>query len=528
MDSDSTMETHTLDALSAQKFRSLVEAIADIAIYMLDPDGYIISWNAGAERFKGHAREEVLGKHFGMFYTEDDRAAGMPDRTLSIARNEGRFEGEGWRLRKDGQRFWAHVIMDCITDEEGTVIGYAKITRDVTSQRIASEQLEQARRELSQAQKLEAIGQLTGGVAHDFNNLLMVMQSTLDMIRLKSADPDQVVNLVGLAQAAVKRGATLTQRMLAFARKQELHTEVIDVYDLVNGMGDMLQWVLGQRIHLIMTLSKETDKVLIDANQLELALMNLTVNARDAMPMTGTVTFSARNVRVAQAHPTELPPGDYVCLSVVDDGTGMDADTLAKAADPFFTTKGVDRGTGLGLSMVHGLMEQSGGRMVIRSTQGAGTRIELWLPTASAQADAATSPAPARRPAPSPGAGSQRILVVDDNPLVRSTTSAALESMGHSTLEAASAEEALATIERDEAVDILLTDHVMAGMTGAQLTNLVKSRWPGMPIVLASAFADIHDNPPAGVVRLAKPYGRDDLVQAINAVLGKQARQARG
>lgn len=519
---------HSLEFLSAQEYRSLVEAIADFAIYMLDPDGHIISWNLGAERFKGYKADEVLGKHFRMFYTEEDREIGLPERAISIARAEGRFENEGWRSRKDRSRFWAHVIIDRITNDEGAVIGYAKITRDVTPKKEANEQLERAREALFQSQKLESIGKLTGGVAHDFNNLLMIIHSSLEMIEIKSAQPSEVVKLAGHAKAAVKRGSALTQRMLAFARKQELRMDVIDIRELVNSMTDLLQRSLGPRICLVANLPKELDKVSVDANQLELAVMNLAVNARDAMPDGGKLTFSAHGVAIDHTHSTGLEPGDYVCLTIADDGFGMDEDTRAKATEPFFTTKGVGKGTGLGLSMVHGLMEQSGGRMTIKSSTGVGTLVELWLPTAKVDRIGVSQSLTSSNARLSLANNSLCVLVVDDDPLVRATTGVVLESLGHKTIEVSSAAEALSVLEGANDVDLLLTDHAMPGMTGAELTNEANIRWPELPVVLASGYAEIQEDLSDGAIRLPKPYGRDDLIRAINEVLGKHAAHVHG
>ena len=518
-----TSKRHSLEFLSAQEYRALVEAIADFAIYMLDPGGRVISWNFGAERFKGYKTHEVLGKHFSMFYTEEDRAIELPQRALSIAHEDGRFEHEGWRLRKDGTRFWAHVIIDRITNDEGAVIGYAKITRDVTPQKEANEQLERAREALFQSQKLESIGKLTGGVAHDFNNLLMIIHSSLEMMEIKCDQPDQVIKLAGHAKVAVQRGSALTQRMLAFARKQELRLEIIDIKDLINGMTDMLQRSLGPRIRLTTNFPNELGKVSVDANQFELAVMNLAVNARDALPDGGNVTFSAHSVTIDRAHSTKLEPGNYVCLAISDDGIGMDEITMGKATEPFFTTKGVGKGTGLGLSMVHGLMEQSGGRMVIKSSKGIGTRVELWLPAAKVDRIGDLKAPTAGNASLSLANNSLCVLVVDDDSLVRATTGVVLESLGHRVIEMSSAEEAISVLEGVNDVDVLLTDHAMPGMTGAQLTSEVNIRWPELPVVLASGYAEIQEDLSDGAIRLTKPYGRDDLIRAINEVLNKSA-----
>jgi PAS domain S-box-containing protein len=366
---------------SEEQFRLLVQSVTDYAIFMLDRDGHVSSWNYGAERIKGYLPEEIVGQHFSVFYTQADREAGLPQTNLARAATEGRVESEGWRVRKDGSRFWAHVVIDRILDDQGVLVGFAKITRDVTEQRNAAMELDRAREALFQSQKTEAIGKLTGGVAHDFNNLLMVIQSCLDMVDLKLEQASPLHKLVQNAQSAVQRGAALTQRMLAFARKQELRMTRVDIVALVANMTELLRRSLGPQVQITTSFPASLNAVKTDANQLELALMNLVVNARDAMQEGGELTITARNVVIDDTHSTRLEPGAYVCLSVTDEGEGMDEETLEKATEPFFTTKGVGKGTGLGLSMVHGLAEQSGGRLVIKSRKGYGTRVEMWLPS---------------------------------------------------------------------------------------------------------------------------------------------------
>ncbi|MDO9246217.1 MAG: PAS domain S-box protein, partial [Phenylobacterium sp.] len=360
---------------SQEQFRILVQGVTDYAIYMLDPSGMVSNWNAGAERIKGYAPADVIGSHFSRFYTPEDRAAGAPGRALAIAAAEGRYEQEGWRVRKDGSRFFAHVIIDPIRDDGGELIGFAKITRDVTERRAAQQALDDAREALLQSQKLEAIGQLTGGVAHDFNNLLMAVLGSLELVRKRLPHDPRITPLIDNAMQGAQRGAALTQRMLAFARKQDLKLDPVDVPTLVRGMTGLLQRSLGPAMRIETHFPRGLSLVLTDPNQLENALLNLAVNARDAMPDGGAIRIEARPETLGEATEIGLPPGDYVRLTISDTGHGMDAAILARATEPFFTTKGVGKGTGLGLSMVHGLAEQSGGRMTVRSQVGEGTTV---------------------------------------------------------------------------------------------------------------------------------------------------------
>jgi PAS domain S-box-containing protein len=512
---------------SQEQFRLLVQGVTDYAIFMLDKSGHIASWNYGAERIKGYAPDEIIGKHFSAFYTQGDRDAGEPQKNLGLAASEGRVESEGWRVRKDGTRFWAHVVIDRILDDDGRLVGFAKITRDVTEQREAARELERARDALFQSQKTEAIGKLTGGVAHDFNNLLMVIQSCLDMMNLKLPEDSQLQKLVRNAQSAVQRGAALTQRMLSFARKQELRVAPVDIAALVANMTELLSRSLGPQININTLFPAALMPVKTDANQLELALMNLVVNARDAMPEGGNLSITARNVVIDASHSTRLAPGEYVCLSVSDEGEGMDEDTLARATEPFFTTKGIGKGTGLGLSMVHGLAEQSGGRLVIKSSRGFGTRVELWLPSVEAEsADALEHAASPESAAAMQASDRLRIVVVDDDPLVLSVTGAVLEDLGHQVTELTSAEEALQFLGSRRDVDLLITDHAMPGMTGAQLIGEVNIRWPALPVVLATGYAEIPTDLSDGATRLPKPYDRGDLMMAIGKAMHDRRVQA--
>ncbi len=507
---------------SEEQFRLLVQGVTDYAIYMLDPHGIVTSWNSGAQRIKGYSPDEVIGTHFSRFYREKDRERGQPAIALATAAAEGRFESEGWRVRKDGTEFWANVVVDPIRDASGEIIGFAKITRDVTEKREAQLALERAREALFQSQKLDAIGQLTGGVAHDFNNLLMVVLTSLELIRRRIPDDEMLRRLVNNAMQGARRGATLTQRMLAFARRQELKPVAVDVSALVLGMRDLLERSLGPTIHLVSEFPGELHPVLIDANQLELAILNLAVNARDAMPRGGTLTVSAKLETIVEPSGT-LAPGTYVCLAMADDGTGMDDQTLAHAAEPFFTTKGAGKGTGLGLPMAHGLAAQSGGRLLLTSCVGAGTTVELWLPTAQVAAGSARD---VRAPVEdAERAASMLIVAVDDDALVLEGTVSMLQDLGHKVLSVNSGQQALDLILNEPDASLLITDQMMPGMTGAELIERVASARPQMPAILATGFGEVPGDLNRMALRLTKPYDQKQLADAIRTALAAGAPQ---
>jgi signal transduction histidine kinase len=411
---------------------------------------------------------------------------------------------------------WAHVVIDPIRSPGGELIGFAKITRDITERRSAQEALEEARARAVQSQKMEAIGQLTGGIAHDFNNLLAVVLGNLEMARKQLPDDPKLHRLIANSMRAAERGATLTRRMLAFARRQQLHSEPVEVPQVIGGMSELLQRSIGPAVLIKTRFPIGLSRVMTDANQLELALLNLTVNARDAMPEGGVITISAREREIAGQDPTALAPGNYVGVCVSDTGVGMDERTLEQATEPFFTTKGVGKGTGLGLSMVHGFAQQSGGAFVLRSTKGQGTSAELWLPVADSTAG--TTPLEDRNEEPPSGKGALRILVVDDDSLVLMNTTALLEDLGHIVLEASSAEQALSQLRHSPDVDLVITDHIMPGMKGAQLVEAIKSDWPTLPVLLATGYAELQSDAALTVPLIAKPFTQRDLARAMAMV----------
>jgi PAS domain S-box-containing protein len=513
---DLTERQHAEAALRAseEQFRLLVQGVTDYAIYMLSPEGYVSSWNLGAQRIKGYAPEEIIGQHFSRFYTEEDRQTGLPQEALKIALRDGRFEREGSRVRKDGTQFFAHVVIDAIHNPDGSLLGFAKITRDITERTNSARALDKAREALIQSQKMEAIGHLTGGIAHDFNNLLMAIQGSLELLqrRLPGDDP-KVAQLIDNALQGSRRGAALTQRMLAFARRQELKLIPLDVRDVVQQMTNLLQSSLGPSVRVETHFPLELPKVIADANQLELALLNLAINGRDAMPKGGTITISATK----RADAPGLKAGNYVCVSVTDTGTGMDEATLKRAIEPFFTTKGVGKGTGLGLPMVHGMAEQSGGILHLKSSPGHGTSAELCLPIALGEAASAAQDPMAE------ALHTDRklaILTVDDDPLVALNTSALLEELGHTVYSAPSGLHALDILRREKKIDLVVTDQLMPDMTGSELASRIRQENAHMPIILATGYAELAPGEGEGLPRLTKPFSQRELAEVIARAIG--------
>jgi PAS domain S-box-containing protein len=513
--SDTFMSSLTEDG----RYRLLVEAVTDYAIYMLDSNGIVTSWNPGAQRVKGYEEAEILGEHFSRFYTEEDRQNGEPQRALETAIRDGRFEKEGWRVRKSGERFWANVVIDAIHDDAGQLIGFAKITRDITEKRDAQIALEMAHASLFQLQKMEAVGQLTGGIAHDFNNLLTAILGSLEIARKRVDEDASMTRLLDNAIGAAQRGAALTQRMLAFARRQELHLEAVDIPALVRGMTELLERSLGPSVMIETRFPLNLPWVSADSNQLEMALLNLAVNARDAMSEGGTIIVAARPETVAAGH-SKLGPGTYVRLSVIDNGEGMDEVTLSRVMEPFFTTKEIGKGTGLGLPMVLGVAEQSGGQFCLKSQIGRGTTAELWLPMAPKTPVVAEGEASGQAPSRQPR--SLSVLVVDDDALVLTNIAIMLEDLGHKVFEANSARQAISILRRETAINLVITDQAMPRMTGLQLIDEIKTNWPDLPVILATGFAELPPEIDPLLPRLAKPFLQYDLQQAVDDALSER------
>jgi len=621
-------------------FALLVGSVVDYAIYMLDTEGFITSWNAGAERIKGFTAEEVIGTHFSRFYTEADRARGAPETTLATARREGFCNAEGWRVRKDGSRFWASVVVDPVFDD-GKLVGFAKVTRDVTermeaeaalveseklargvidsaldafvqldedgrivqwnpraeslfgwsrpealgqelaglviaaedrerfggrlqpdppcSAQDAAGQLEMLDRngsrmpvelsvssltvnghrhvnifirdlsekilveaQLRQAQKMEAVGQLTGGLAHDFNNLLQGIIGSLDLIQLRveQGRTDEVARFVKGALDSAGRAAAMTHRLLAFSRRQPLDPRPVQANPLMSSMAELLHRTLGEKISLEFDLAEDLWTTLCDPNQLEAAVLNLSINARDAMPEGGRLRVRSRNVGAGQGEWREMHGQEFICIEVSDDGSGMDADVIEHAFEPFFTTKGPGKGTGLGLSMVYGFARQSNGYCGISSEPGQGATVRLYLPRHLGEAP---TPAASRTGAsmPLPGSG-QLALVVEDEHLVRHVVVEVLHQLGYQTLEAVDGETGLAALESNAAISLLISDIGLPGSNGRVLADAARQLRPDLKVLLMTGYAADHTAPEgfaAGMELITKPFSVQTLSTRLRQIL---------
>ena len=634
---------------SERNFALLVGSVTDYAIYMLDPHGNVSNWNAGAERIKGYRAEDVIGRDFSRFYTPEDRAAGVPQKALTIARHEGRYEAEGWRVRKDGSRFWANVIIDPIVDD-GRLLGFAKITRDITQRRnaeialVESErrargvidtaldgfvQLDQAgkvlewnpraqtmfgwsrgeaigqpldelimapaqreryrelvfnrahpngkreqceihavRRDgstitvelsvsalrlnegellnifirdltekilldakLRQAQKMDAVGQLTGGIAHDFNNLLQGIIGSLDLIQLRveqrqTADLDHFIDG---AVASAKRAAAMIHRLLAFSRRQPLDPRPVKANPLIASMADLLRRTMGEQIAVEFTLAPELWTTLCDPNQLESALLNLSINARDAMPDGGRLTIRSNNACLDNAHMTmstahSAAEGQYICIEVADTGTGMAADVVERAFDPFYTTKPTGQGTGLGLSMVYGFARQSNGYCEILSEPGNGTRVRLCLPRHADEAVVAPAEeAPPRETANLVGAG-EAVLVVEDDPVVRAVVVDVLHQLGYHALEAADGATGLDILQSGVPIDLLVSDIGLPELNGREMADAARMSRPHLKVLFMTGYAANAAAPRGflapGMELITKPFDTHALGMRIRDMIG--------
>jgi PAS domain S-box-containing protein len=513
---------------SDRRFRILVNGVTDYAIYMLDPDGQITNWNAGAERIKGYGADEIVGRHFSTFYTERDREAGMPALTLDTATRTGKFEAEGWRVRKDGTEFWASVVVDAIHDEEGQLIGFAKITRDLTEKRFVDEQLRQS-------QKMEAVGHLTGGIAHDFNNLLTIITGNMD-IAARALEKDNGIGraqkAIGNAMKGAERAGALTQRLLAFARRQPLSPKPLDLDKVVSGMSELLNRSLGELVKLEIVTSPGLWPVEADPNQMENALINLAVNARDAMPTGGTLTIETANAYLDTAYSAghaEVPPGNYVVVAVSDTGEGMPKEHLARVFEPFFTTKEIGRGTGLGLSQVYGFVKQSGGHVNVYSEEGRGTTVKMYLPRFAG--DLTANDETELGGLEGRSVAGETILVVEDDDEVRAFSAEVLRELGYNVLEAGDGAAALRVLEQQKTdVDLLFTDVVMPGMSGRELSDEARKLRPALKVLFTSGYtrnAIVHGGRlDPGVELLPKPFTSRLLAERVRELLdaGKSRR----
>ena len=499
---------------SEQRFRLLVQGVRDYAIYMLDQDGKVSNWNAGAQAIKGYSEDEIVGQHFSRFYTEEDRARGEPARALATALSEGKYEREAQRVRKDGTLFWASVVIDPIYNERGEHVGFAKITRDVTERRRAQEELEEARSAAAQAKKLQALGELTGGIAHDFNNLLTVIAGSTDIL-LKRPDlpEDRRRRYLEAISETTQRATTLTSHLLAFGRRQPIRAEVIDLHVRLDALAEVLARTIGSRITVSLDLKAEGARVEVDPAELETAIINAAFNARDAMPEGGALTIGT----------LELDEGEHgaVAITITDTGTGMPKDVLERAFEPFFTTKAVGKGTGLGLSQIHGFAAQAGGRAEVDSAEDRGTTVRIILPRSAKKLAAAAD----ERDAAALPTG-LHVLLVEDNDQVRAFAADLLGELQCKVVSAKDGQEALAVLER-ERVDAVFSDVVMPGISGVELARRLRETHPHVPVVLATGYSEeIVANSGSGFEIVRKPYDAHAVSGALAAVLARAQGRA--
>lgn len=480
----------------------------------------------------------------------EDRAKVSAALQRSVSTGED-YAVEFRRRWSDGTTRWIDARARLVRDADGTARRLVGLSSDITERKKAEASLkesnerlerhvlertaqlqhahdellsqiaerERSEEQLRHMQKLESIGQLTGGVAHDFNNLLTAVIGNLELLRKRLPQDPAVDRLLDGALQGAQRGAALTQRLLAFARRQALEPRPVDLAALVSGMTDLLHRSIGPTVEMKLDLPASLPAVQVDANQIELALLNLAINARDAMPDGGKMTIGLHRSDAEGA--PDLAAGRYVCLTVADTGIGMDAETIKRAIEPFFSTKGIGKGTGLGLSMVHGVAQQLHGALRLSSEPGQGTRAELWLPVSTEQ-PVAVVPEPAK-PSKSVGA---TLLLVDDDFLINLSTKALLEDLGHVVIEANSGAKALEVLRTGKLIDLMITDYAMPGMTGLQLAEAARGLRPGLPILLATGYADLPVGAVLDLPRLSKPYHQKQLAEQITALVGQGAAGA--
>jgi PAS domain S-box-containing protein len=488
---------------SRRHFQILIEGIVDYAIFLLDTAGRVASWNKAAEHMIGYTADEIIGKHFGIFYRPDERRAGEPNRALEWAIQKGKHDVEGWRIKKNGTLFFVTGSVTSIRDNSGNLIGFANVVRDATERRDTQEKLVQAREQLAMAQKMEAIGKLTGGIAHDFNNLLMIIGGNAQTFK-RLLDP-KLPRAIEAIQTAAKRGESLTRQLLTFARRQHLTPTVIDLNACISNMRPMIESSLRGNIVYDEKSDPNVWPVKVDLAELELAIVNIAVNARDAMPNGGTFRISIRNV---PSEHSDDEGNDFVAIEFSDSGTGIPPDLLSKVFDPFFTTKEVGKGTGLGLSQVYGFAHQSGGLVKADSRVGEGTIVTVLLPampTAQVADDDGDEmdDLHARRPA---------VLIVDDSAEVAEVTSSLFEHLGYQTLYRESAEAALQLLATGTRVDLVFSDIVMPGtIDGVGLASEIRAQYPHLPVVLTTGYSDAARAAPADLRILRKPFDTDAL-----------------
>jgi PAS domain S-box-containing protein len=452
----------------------------------------------------GWSETDLLTRGYATFMHPDDMSPTLAAiARMAETRLPTRFENR-IATREGG---WKHIEWTVAPEPDGA--NFIAVGRDLSFTKAREAALEAAQEALRQSQKMEAMGQLTGGVAHDFNNLLTPIVGALDMLQRNGLGGEREQRLIAGAAQSAERAKVLVQRLLAFARRQPLQPVAVDIARLVKNMADLVSSTTGPQIKVVVDAANDLPPAKADPNQLEMALLNLAVNARDAMPEGGTLRISASVHTLRPVENPGLPSGPYVRLSVADTGIGMDDATLARAIEPFFSTKGVGKGTGLGLSMVHGLASQLGGALTIKSKPDLGTNVELWLPQIEAEPETAVAALDGEAVR-----GRGMALIVDDEEYVRLSTSEMLIDLGYRVVEATSAEEALRLIRDGAGVDLVITDHLMPGMSGTDLARIIRESRPDVPVLVVSGYAEM-DGIASDLPRLTKPFRKDELAASL-------------
>lgn len=514
---------------SEEQFRLLVSAVKDYAIIILNPNGIISSWNEGAQRIKGYSAEEIIGQHFSKFYTLEDRASGRPEYLLQQALRFGRIEDEGWRVRKDGSRFWADVVITPVYDSEGRLIHFAKITRDLTERRRAEIVLQEKQKQIAQLQKLESVGRLAGGIAHDFNNLTAGISGCAEALLEMMQSPEAREEIVEI-QKACQRAAALTRQLMGFSRRQPAVPKLIDMNVVVRDFEKMIRRVITATINLVFKSSEEPCLVKADVGQLEQVLMNLVLNARDAMPQGGYLGVQTGRVILDPdaASEFEIPPGEYIMLTISDTGVGMTPEVRARIFEPFFTTKEVGKGTGLGLATVYGIIKQNSGSIGVYSAPGVGTVLRIFFPAAHVPDDLSESGSQ-NRPEPSedrPTGQGEIILVVEDDALVLRNTVRALQTKGYTVVAAADAKIAADLFQKLKGkIRLLITDVIMPEGNGKQLADQLKNLDPNLAVLFMSGYtADViaqHGLLSSDIPFLEKPFSSEKLFTRVRELLNQ-------
>jgi PAS domain S-box-containing protein len=491
----------------ASHLDAVLNSFSGNALITLDVNGNITSWNGGARKLLGYDAAEIIGRHFSCFYVEADLQADLPRQALKEAEAVGKYEMEGWRRRKDGTEFFANIVIYPVKSDAGETIGFVKLTRDVTQQ----VELERLREQYNQSQKQETIAQLTGGIAHDFNNLLTVIEAGHQLIR-KYADDMRVERILEVNKVAMDKSRRLITQLLAYSRNQVLKSAPTDVNETLSVFDKLIERAVGEHLGVEWALGHHIGRVNVDAAQLQSALLNLVVNARDAMTKSGTVKIFSEMMHLESPnfrYPFDVPAGDYVVIGVNDSGTGMSKAIADRAIEPFFSTKDVGKASGLGLSQCYGFARQSGGTLIIDTIEDVGTTVRILLPALESKEK------------PDNPSVTRTILLVDDDYAIRSLVGEMLRNLGHTVIEAEDAREALIKLQRDISIDYLFTDIIMPnGINGLELIDEARALRPGLPTLLASGYprevlrkiADLGDD----ITFLQKPYTMENLSAHID------------